>query len=120
MGNKVLYSPGEFKSFEGIIVSEDAESNAGTPEKTLIVSSDCEACRVLVEALKSQNMLGKYSVIDAASDKGREVIEQLGVRALPECVIIVKDRTGEIGRLCSAEEMNEIVKEAGGAGDRAG
>ncbi len=84
-------------------------------EKTLIVSQDCGACKVLVASLKAQGALYKYRIIDVATPEGKDVVEKLGLTGVPECIMIVKDENGELARHCTSEEMTEIIKEAGGA-----
>jgi len=83
-------------------------------ERTLIVSQGCVACKVLLASLKSQGVLDKYRIIDVATEQGKDVVEKLGITGLPECVMILKDQTGEMARRCTPEEMNAIIKEAGG------
>jgi len=83
-------------------------------EKTLIVSQNCDPCKVLLSSLKNQGILDKYRIIDVATEQGKDVIKKLGITGLPECVMILKDQTGEMARRCTPEEMNEIIKEAGG------
>ena len=87
-------------------------------DKTLIVSQDCVACKVLLESLKNQGTLGKYRVIDVATPEGKDVVEKLGIKDVPECIMIMNDGTGEMARRCSPEEMTEIIKEAAGAKNR--
>jgi len=84
-------------------------------EKTLVVSQNCDACKVLLSSLKNQGVLNKYRVIDVATPEGKDVVEKLGITGVPECVMIVKDQDGAMARRCSPEEMTEIIKEAGGA-----
>ena len=80
--------------------------------KAIIVSNQCPACKILLEKLKRKGTLGKYNVIDAHSAEGMDVVRKLGITAVPDCLIIEKDRKGEQIRRCTDEEVNDIFKDA--------
>lgn len=84
-------------------------------EKTIIVSQNCDACKLLLASLKNQGALDKYRVVDVATPEGKDVVEKLGITGVPECIIIMKDQSGEMARRCTSEEMKDMIKEAGGA-----
>jgi predicted thioredoxin/glutaredoxin len=83
-------------------------------DKTLVVSQNCDACKVLLESLKNQGVLDKYRVVDVATPEGKDVVEKLGITGVPECIMIMKDQTGEMARRCTPEEMTALIKEASG------
>lgn len=87
-------------------------------DKTLIISDQCSACKALLEALKNQGVLDKYHVVNIASPEGQDIVQKLGLTAVPECLVVVKDGSGEMARKCSKEEIIEVLKEAGGVKDR--
>jgi predicted thioredoxin/glutaredoxin len=84
-------------------------------EKTLIVSDSCSACKFLIESLKAKGLMEKYHVLDITTPEGREVVEKLGITAIPDCVIIVREKEGDKARRCTEDEMKKILEDAGGS-----
>lgn len=89
-------------------------------EKTLVVSDQCPACKVLLDSLKEQGVLDKYRVINVSSPEGLDVVSKLGINAVPDCIMIVKNPSGDMARRCTEDEIKEIIQEAGGAKNRTG
>jgi len=89
-------------------------------EKTLIVSDSCPACKILLEALKTQEAIDKYHIINVATPEGQDMIQRLGLAAVPECIVVTKDMNGETARKCTSEELTDIIREAGGAKHQGG
>ncbi len=85
-------------------------------ETTLIVSDQCPACKVLLDSLKNQGVLNKYKVVNVASPEGQDIVAKLGLKAVPNCVVIRREEGGDMARPCSDEEMAGVIKEAGGKG----
>jgi thioredoxin-like negative regulator of GroEL len=85
-------------------------------EKAIIVGDGCGACKALVEGLQKKGALEKYRVVDVNSEEGRDIVSKLEIKAVPECILITKDKEGnQFARRCTDEETAEILKEASGA-----
>ena len=85
-------------------------------ETTIIVSDQCPACKVLLDSLKTQGVLDKYKVVNVASPEGRDIVAKLGLKAVPNCVVIRREEGGDMARPCTEEEMGKIIEEAGEKG----
>ncbi|MCJ7634893.1 hypothetical protein MUP77_21205 [Candidatus Bathyarchaeota archaeon] len=83
-------------------------------EKTLVVSDQCPACKILLEALKTQGAIGKYHIINVATPEGQDMIQRFGLVAVPECIVVTKDMNRETARKCTSEEITDIIREVGG------
>jgi len=83
-------------------------------EKALIVSDQCVACKALLKGLEDKGLLSKYRVINVSSPEGSDVVQKLGISAVPDCIIIVRNKEGEMARRCTEQETKEILKEATG------
>jgi len=85
-------------------------------DKAIIVSDGCAACKVLVQSLEQKGVLSKYKLVNINSPEGAEIVSKLGITAVPDCILIAKDKDGvDIARRCTDEETKEILKEASGA-----
>lgn len=83
-------------------------------ETTLIVSDQCSACKVLLDSLKNQGVLSKYKVVNVASPEGQDIVAKLGLKAVPNCVVIRREGSEDMARPCTDEEMGKVIAEAGG------
>ena len=85
-------------------------------DKAIIISDGCGACKTLVERLQQKGSLEKYRVINISSPEGVEIVSKLGIKAVPECILIMKDKEGnDMARVCTEQETQEVLKEASGS-----
>jgi predicted thioredoxin/glutaredoxin len=83
-------------------------------ETTLIVSDECPSCKLLLDALKAQGTLSKYRVLNVESPEGKELVSKLGLKAVPDCIMIRQEAEGNMARRCTDKEMAQVIDEAAG------
>ena len=81
-------------------------------EKALIVSDQCMACKALLKELGNKGLLDKYKVINVNTPEGLDVVQKLGISAVPDCIVIMRDKDGDVARRCTDEETKKIWQEA--------
>lgn len=79
-------------------------------DKALVVSDNCSACKELLSKLEQKGKLGDYRIINVDTPEGLEIAKKMGIEALPECLVIVKDKDEEKARVCTDEETKEILE----------
>jgi len=65
---------------------------------------------VLKQKLIEKGVVDEYEFLDVSTPKGLELAKKLGVTHVPDCVIVKETKDGVMGRLCSEEEMQQIMK----------
>lgn len=79
----------------------------------------CGACKQLLETLREKGTLSNYRVIDVASPEGNEIALKLGISAIPDCIVVAKDKDGgDVARRCTDAETKAILsgEDAGQSG----
>jgi len=78
--------------------------------KALIVTKGCPACAELKEMLRQKGKLQEYQIIDADTERGFELAQQLGVTHVPECVLIEGRGNNQIYRICNRKQLNKLMR----------
>jgi len=59
--------------------------------------------------LAEKGVLNKFHLLDIETEEGKDLIEKLGLRAVPTCVIVDDDKK-EV-RQCSDEDWKDILQD---------
>ena len=82
------------------------------PPKTLVYSDPhCPVCKTVVKTLKPAVKAGKVQIVRDGSKKAKEILKQVKVRYVPECVTEVepgKFVRCDIARLVKKAERGEL------------
>lgn len=78
-------------------------------ETAILVSDSCLACKRLLDVLEKKGTLSNYRVVDVHSSEGLELAKALGVTAIPECVVVKQEGSGQVARRCTDEETKAIL-----------
>jgi len=76
--------------------------------KILMVSEQCPSCSILEKYLAEKDLLDKFRVIDIATEEGQNLVKELNLKAVPDCVIIDEERK-EI-RQCSNKDWKDMLE----------
>lgn len=76
--------------------------------KILMVSDRCPSCDTIKEYLREKGVLDNYYVVDISTGEGQNLVEELGLKGVPDCVL-VDDEKKQI-RQCSDEEWMNMLE----------
>lgn len=86
-------------------------------EKAILIADYCDSCKQLLEKLKQNGTLSNYRVINVATPEGNEIAQKLGITAIPDCVVIAKDKDGaDVARRCTEAEEKEVLSSGESSG----
>ncbi len=57
-------------------------------KKVLVVGSGCPHCEQVMSILKQRGTLDSYTIVDANTKEGAKIADELGIMAVPECVLV--------------------------------
>ena len=80
-------------------------------ELLLITSQNCEGCKELRGLLKKNGTLDKYKQVDISTEKGKELVQKLNLKVVPNCVVVRKTSSGDEARICKPEELMLVIKD---------
>ena len=80
-------------------------------ELLFVTSQNCEGCKELKDLLKKNGTLDKYKTVDISTDRGKEIVQKLGLKTVPNCVVIRKTPDGDEARTCKPEELLSVIKD---------
>ena len=78
-------------------------------KRALVVHEQCGVCDYVREKLTEKGV--SFEVIDASTREGYEKAEKLGIKSIPNCVVITRDGDKEEVRACTDEELKEFIGE---------
>ena len=79
-------------------------------EKVILYSPSCPGCEQLRQRLEQLGVLEKFKAIDVTSAEGLRIVKDLGIKNVPECIIVTKADKGMIARKCSEIEFNQLIE----------
>lgn len=78
--------------------------------KLLLVSDKCPACKVVKKKLDEKGHLDDIQVVDVETKEGRELANRMGIRAVPECVMVESEGEQKVVRKCKESEWRGLLK----------
>ena len=79
-------------------------------EKAVVITPDCPACEALKQRLQEKGKLDKYRFVDASTPEGRKFAEEMGIDAVPTCIVLKPVKGGHVVRTCTEAELEKLYE----------
>lgn len=78
-------------------------------QKFLVTTPTCPVCKVVEEELTRMGRLDEFTIIDASTPEGLKQAREMGVTAVPECVLVEEENGNKTSKVCTKDDWKEIL-----------
>ena len=75
--------------------------------KVLLVSDQCPFCKVIMKNIREKKL--QIDIVDVETKEGQSLAAKYGIKSVPECMVLIREGSGEQSRFCNRKEAEELL-----------